>query len=64
MLHQRPFVCPAPNRQPIGRFGPVRRVALADVVYEDRWGQPLPILGSGSIAWLDQQVAIPLARRR
>ena len=25
---------------PMGRFGPVRRVALEDVVYEDRWGQP------------------------
>jgi nitroreductase len=24
---------------PLGRFGPVRRGALADVVYEDRWGQ-------------------------
>jgi hypothetical protein len=24
---------------PIGRFGPVRRIALADVVYEERWGQ-------------------------
>jgi hypothetical protein len=24
---------------PMGRFGPVRRVPLADVVYEDRWGQ-------------------------
>jgi hypothetical protein len=23
----------------VGRFGPVRRVALADVVFEDRWGQ-------------------------
>jgi hypothetical protein len=23
----------------MGRFGPVRRVALADVVFEDRWGQ-------------------------
>ena len=23
---------------PMGRFGPVRRIALADVVYEDRWG--------------------------
>jgi nitroreductase len=22
-----------------GRFGPVRRVPLADVVYQDRWGQ-------------------------
>jgi hypothetical protein len=22
---------------PMGRFGPVRRVPLADVVYEDRW---------------------------
>ena len=24
---------------PMGRFGPVRPVALTDVVYEDRWGQ-------------------------
>jgi len=28
-----------PIGYPLGRFGPVRRVALADVVYEDRWGQ-------------------------
>ena len=25
---------------PMGRFGPVRRVALAEIVYEDRWGEP------------------------
>ena len=24
---------------PLGRFGPVRRTALADVVYQDRWGR-------------------------
>ena len=29
-----------PIDYPMGRFGPVRRVALGDVVYEDRWGQP------------------------
>ena len=29
-----------PIGYPMGRFGPVRRVALADVVFEDRWGQP------------------------
>ena len=29
-----------PFGYPMGRFGPVRRVPLADVVYEDRWGQP------------------------
>ena len=29
-----------PIGYPTGRFGPVRRVPLADVVYEDRWGQP------------------------
>jgi nitroreductase len=29
-----------PIGYPRGRFGPVRRVALADVVYEDGWGQP------------------------
>jgi nitroreductase len=28
---------------PLGRFGPVRRVALGDVVFEDRWGQPYAI---------------------
>jgi nitroreductase len=30
-----------PIGYPMGRFGPVRRIPLADVVYEDRWGQPL-----------------------
>jgi hypothetical protein len=29
-----------PIGYPMGRFGPVRRIALADVVYEDRWGEP------------------------
>jgi hypothetical protein len=29
-----------PIGYPMGRFAPVRRVALADVVYEDWWGQP------------------------
>jgi nitroreductase len=29
-----------PIGYPMGRFGPVRRIALADVVYEDKWGQP------------------------
>jgi hypothetical protein len=29
-----------PIGYPLGRFGPVRRIALADVVNEDRWGQP------------------------
>jgi nitroreductase len=28
-----------PIGYPMGRFGPVRRIALADVVYEDQWGQ-------------------------
>jgi nitroreductase len=29
-----------PIGHPMGRFGPVRRVPLTDVVYENRWGQP------------------------
>jgi hypothetical protein len=29
-----------PIGYPVGRFGPVRRIALADVVFDDRWGQP------------------------
>ena len=29
-----------PIGYPMGRFGPVRRIALTDVVYEDRWGEP------------------------
>lgn len=28
-----------PIGYPLGRFGPVRRVPLAEVVFEDRWGQ-------------------------
>jgi nitroreductase len=28
-----------PIGYPMGRFGPARRVALSDVVYEDRWDQ-------------------------
>jgi hypothetical protein len=36
---RRPFLCPGANRLPDGAVRPVRRVALADVVYEDRWGQ-------------------------
>src|SRR5438034_9945496 len=28
-----------PIGYPMGQFGPVRRVALAEVVFEDRWGQ-------------------------
>ena len=29
-----------PIGYPMGRFGPVQRVPLAEVVYRDRWGQP------------------------
>ena len=29
-----------PIGYPVGWFGPVRRVPLADVIYEDRWGEP------------------------
>ena len=29
-----------PIGYPVGRFGPVRRIPLTDVVYEDQWGQP------------------------
>jgi len=29
-----------PIGYPMGKFGPVRRAALKDVVYQDRWGQP------------------------
>lgn len=29
-----------PIGYPVGRFGPVRRVALEDVVFEGQWGQP------------------------
>ena len=35
-----------PIGYPMGRFGPVRRVPLTDVVYEDRWGQPYRDQGS------------------
>ena len=29
-----------PIGYPMGRFGPVRRVPLSEVVYENRWGRP------------------------
>ncbi len=29
-----------PIGYPTGRFGPVHRTSLADVVYEERWGEP------------------------
>jgi len=32
-----------PIGYPTGRFGPVRRVALADVVFRDRWGEAFPL---------------------
>jgi len=28
-----------PIGYPMGKFGPVKRAALADVVYQDKWGQ-------------------------
>ncbi len=31
-----------PIGYPMGNFGPVRRGALADIVYRDRWGEPYP----------------------
>jgi len=31
-----------PIGYPMGRFGPVGRGPLADIVYEDRWGHPYP----------------------
>jgi nitroreductase len=31
-----------PIGYPMGRFGPVRRAPLSDIVYLDRWGQPYP----------------------
>jgi len=30
-----------PIGYPMGRFGPVRRAQLPEVVYEDRWGRPM-----------------------
>ena len=34
-----------PIGYPMGRFGPVRRIALSDVVFEDRWGLAYQDLG-------------------
>jgi len=35
-----------PIGYPMGRFGPVRRVPLTDVIYEDQWGQPWSSTGT------------------
>jgi nitroreductase len=32
-----------PIGDPVGRFGPVGRAPLDDIVYQDRWGAPYPI---------------------
>src|ERR1700752_3138112 len=37
-----------PIGYPMGRFGPVRRIPLPDVVYEDRWGRPYRDQGSAA----------------
>jgi hypothetical protein len=37
---RRALVCAAAYRLSDWPFGPVRRVPLADVVYEDQWGRP------------------------
>ena len=31
-----------PVGYPMGKFGPVGRGPLADIVYQDKWGQPYP----------------------
>jgi hypothetical protein len=36
----------------MGRFGPARRVALADVIYKDRWGQLTGAAPSGRVILL------------
>jgi hypothetical protein len=44
-----------PIGYPLGRCGPVRRIALADVVYEDQWAS-VPRLGSGNAphSWISR----------
>ena len=44
-----------PIGYPMGRFGPFRRIALADVVYEDQWAS-VPRLGSGNAphSWISR----------
>jgi len=39
-----------PIGYPMGRFGSVRRIALADVVYEDRWASLAGI--KGPVCWV------------
>jgi nitroreductase len=34
-----------PLGYPMGRFGPVRRAPLSDIVYLDHWGQSYPAVG-------------------
>ena len=52
-----------PIGYPMGRFGPVRRIALADAVYEDRWGQPSRFASMRSAAaHLRRQLILALAQ--
>jgi hypothetical protein len=43
-----------PIGYPMGRFGPVRRIALSDVVCEDRWWAAL----QGSVATANRACAV------
>jgi hypothetical protein len=47
-----------PIGYPMGRFGPVRRIALADVVYEDRWGEPYRDLLRSATAALQTKLGL------
>jgi hypothetical protein len=55
-----------PIGYPIGRFGPVRRIALTDVVFEDRWAPALPRLSLPGMRWaaahLGSQLIFALAQ--
>ena len=51
---RRPLCALLPIGYHMGRFGPVRRIALSDVVYEDRWGPDLP----GSVATANRACAV------
>jgi non-canonical purine NTP pyrophosphatase (RdgB/HAM1 family) len=52
-----------PVGYPMGRFGPVRRRPLADLVFFDRWGQRRPLPSAASAPEAGRRGAHPPAKR-
>ena len=49
---------------PMGRFGPLGRGPLKDVVFQDQWGKPYPGVYLGAVERIVTEKGLPSDRRR